>query len=519
MLFESLFKHADARPHEIAVTDDTGSYSWQQLAAAAAGLGMYLSVQTDRPRVGLLLPTGMGFAASFYGTLLAGKTVVPINFLLGEKEVQHIIKDSDIDTIVSIPLLSARLKDTPLKIVDLQQLQKMAPPPGAVTPKFPDVKADDLCVLMYTSGTSGLPKGVQISYGNLSSDVDSAIEHAQLKGSHRFLGIVPLFHSTGLLATLVAPVKLGAQMVYQARFSPTAVMKAIREQQISLVVAVPSMYGALARLKEAGPDDVKSLYAAISGGEPLPSNIRDAWQKKFGIPIYEGYGLTETIGPIAFNVPGAIKGGAVGKIIPNAEVRITDEEGKGVPNRGDTGEVWLRGPMIMKGYHNLPDETAKAMTADGYFKTGDLGHIDPEGYLHITGRKKGHHHRRRGEGGAARDRGSDHASPVGGGRGGGRQEGPEPGRSRRRVRDRKAGSADQTRRDPRLLPAERAGASGSARARCSWRRSCRFRRREDLEARVAGAGQRAAECGGMTIGPPPRPGVSGSGARMPKYVR
>ena len=122
MLFESLFKHADTKPHEIAVTDDTGSYSWQQLAAAAAGLGMYLTVQTDRPRVGLLLPTGMGFAASFYGTLLAGKTVVPINFLLGEREVQHIIKDSDIDTIVSIPLLSARLKETPLNYGVLTEL-------------------------------------------------------------------------------------------------------------------------------------------------------------------------------------------------------------------------------------------------------------------------------------------------------------------------------------------------------------------------------------------------------------
>ena len=387
MLFESLFKHADAKPHEIAVTDDTGTYTWQQFAASAAGLGMYLSIQTDRPRVGLLLPTGMGFAASFYGTLLAGKTVVPINFLLGDREVQHIIQDSDIDTIVSIPLLSQRLKDERLKIVDLQQLQKMAPPPGAVSPRFPDVKADDLCVLMYTSGTSGLPKGVQITYQNLSSDVDAAIEHAQLQGSHRFLGIVPLFHSTGLLATLVAPVRLGAAMVYHARFSPTAVMKAIREQQISLLVAVPSMYGALVRLKEAGPEDVKSLYAAISGGEPLPSNIREAFERKFGIPLYEGYGLTETIGPIAFNVPGAIKPGAVGKPIPTAEVRITGEDGKPVAP-GETGEVWLKGPMIMKGYHNLAEETTGALTADGYFKTGDLGHIDADGYLHITGRKK-----------------------------------------------------------------------------------------------------------------------------------
>src|ERR1044072_7306111 len=102
MLLESLFKHADAQPHEIAVIDDSGRYTWQQFAASAAGLGMYLSAQTDRPRVGLLLPTGMGFATSFYGTLLAGKTVVPINFLLGDKEVQHIIADSGIDTIVSI---------------------------------------------------------------------------------------------------------------------------------------------------------------------------------------------------------------------------------------------------------------------------------------------------------------------------------------------------------------------------------------------------------------------------------
>jgi long-chain acyl-CoA synthetase len=147
------------------------------------------------------------------------------------------------------------------------------------------------------------------------------------------------------------------------------------------------MYGALARLKDAGPDDVKSLYAAISGGEPLPSNIRLAFEKKFGMPLYEGYGLTETIGPIAFNVPGAVKPGAVGRAIPNAEIRMTDEEGKAVA-KGETGEVWLRGPMIMRGYHNLPDETARALTADGYFKTGDLGHIDADGYLFITGRKK-----------------------------------------------------------------------------------------------------------------------------------
>jgi long-chain acyl-CoA synthetase len=385
MLFESLFKHADQQPHQVAVIDDTGTYTWQQYAAAAAGLGLYLSFQTDRPRVGLLLPASGGFAASFYGTLLAGKTVVPINFLLGDKEVRHIIADSGIDTVVSVPPLTDRLKDTPLKIVDLSQLPKA--PPAAITPQFPDVNANDLAVLMYTSGTSGLPKGVELTYGNLASDVDSAIAHAKLQGSHKFLGILPLFHSTGLLATLVAPVRLGATTVYQARFSAAGVVKAIKEHAISIVAAVPSMYAVLARLKDAGPEDVKSLYAAISGGEPLAAVIREHFEKKFNKPIYEGYGLTETIGPIAFNVPDAIKPGSVGRLIPGAEIRIADDEGKALP-QGETGEVWLKGPMIMRGYFNLPNETAEALTADGYFKSGDLGHVDPEGYLYITGRKK-----------------------------------------------------------------------------------------------------------------------------------
>jgi long-chain acyl-CoA synthetase len=386
MLFESLFQHADRQGHAVAMIDDTGTYTWQQLAASAAGLGLYLTLQTEKPRVGLLLPAGMGFAASFFGTLLAGKGVVPINFLLGEREIAHVIKDSDIDTVVTIPQLAGKIDGQDLKVVDLSLLKGQMPA-GAITPHFPDVKADDIAVLMYTSGTSGLPKGVMVSYGNLASDVEAAIQHAQLKGSHSFLGILPLFHSTGMLATLVAPVKLGSKTVYQARFSPVGVINAIKEHQISIIAAVPSMYGMLVRLKEAKAEDVKSLYAAISGGEPLPAIIREGWNKKFGVPIYEGYGLTETIGPIAFNVPGAIKGGSVGRPIPGAEVRIVDDEGN-TAKKGDSGEVWLRGPMIMKGYHNLPTETAAALTPDGYFKTGDLGVVDDEGYLHITGRKK-----------------------------------------------------------------------------------------------------------------------------------
>src|SRR5436305_4349737 len=127
MLFEPLFAHAAAQPQGTAIHDDRGSYTYQQLAAMAAGLGMYLSFQTDKPVVGLLLPSGVGFVASFYGTLLAGKSVVPINFLLGDREVAHVIANSGIDTVVTIPQLAGRLKDTPLKIVDLTQLPQTPP--------------------------------------------------------------------------------------------------------------------------------------------------------------------------------------------------------------------------------------------------------------------------------------------------------------------------------------------------------------------------------------------------------
>ena len=190
MLFEPLFAHADAKPQAVAIIDDRGTWTYQQVAAMAAGLGMYVSIQTRKPAVGILLPAGVGFAASFYGTLLAGKAVVPINFLLGDREIAHVIQDSDIDTVITAGPLAGRLSGmADLKVIDLLQLPQT--PPAAITPHFPQVSTDDLAVLMYTSGTSGLPKGVCLTYGNLQSDVNASIEAAALKTQHVFLGVIP----------------------------------------------------------------------------------------------------------------------------------------------------------------------------------------------------------------------------------------------------------------------------------------------------------------------------------------
>src|SRR5437764_13954336 len=151
MLIEPLFRHAAGQPNELAIVDDRGRYTYQQLAAMAAGLGAYFAAQTRLPRIGLLLPSSAGFVASFYGALLARKVVVPLNFLLGDREIAHCIGDSGIDTIVTIPQLGGRLKGSPLNVIDLTQLP--TPAAGAIaSPNLPSPAASDLAVLMYTSG-------------------------------------------------------------------------------------------------------------------------------------------------------------------------------------------------------------------------------------------------------------------------------------------------------------------------------------------------------------------------------
>lgn len=384
MLFEPLFAHAKSQPDQIAVIDDHGRYTYGQLGGMAAALGMYLSIQTEKPRVGLLLPPGAGFVVSFYATLLSGKTAVPINYLLGDREIGHIVKDSDIDTVLTIPFFIPRMKDLPLNVIDLTQLPKEPP---EIEPQFPNPAPDDVAVLLYTSGTSGLPKGVLLTYGNLQSDVDAAIEAAQLQHRHTFLGIIPLFHTFGLTAMLIAPIQLGATIVYIARFSPVATLHALREHKASILFGIPSMFAAIVRLKDARPEDFHPIYAMITGGEPLPSTLRDAFQQRFGVALLEGYGLTETSPVVSINTPQVNRPGSVGRLVPGAEVKIANDDGSGMPP-GQIGEVWLRGPMIMKGYHNLPEETAAALTPDRYFKTGDLGRVDSDGFLYITGRKK-----------------------------------------------------------------------------------------------------------------------------------
>jgi long-chain acyl-CoA synthetase len=385
MLVEPLLAHARSTPLEIALHDDHGSYTYQHVANYASQIRSLISQRTNRQNVAVMLPSGLGFVASFYGILLAGKSVAPVNFLLGDKEVTHCLADSGVDCVLTIPALVPRVKDSGVKTIDITQLPPV--PNFTQYPAPPAKKPDEMAVLIYTSGTSGLPKGVILTYGNLQSDLDACIKHARLDSKQRFLGVIPLFHTFGVTATLLAPMELASPVVYMGRFSPVGALNAIRNHGITLVLAVPSMYAAIAHLKSARPEDFKNTYALLSGGEPLPGALRERFYEKFGVPLLEGYGLTETSAVAALNTPQVQRAGSVGKTVPGMVARITGENGEALPGE-QIGEVWLKGPMIMKGYYNLPSATSEAITPDGYFKTGDLGKLDADGFLYITGRKK-----------------------------------------------------------------------------------------------------------------------------------
>lgn len=399
MLIDPLFKNAAETPDAQAVIDDFGQHTYAQLASLADAISNQLKNLTQAETVALLLPPGAGYISAFYGILLAGKAVVPVNYLLGSKEIGHLLKDSGADTLISSQHLISRMRQTlpggeaialeliasGMKLLDITTI-----PSGDHFPQpaqLPRQNPDDLAVLLYTSGTSGLPKGALLSYGNLQSDVDAAIQHAALDHHHRFLGVVPLFHSFGMTAMMLAPIQLATTTIYLQRFSPVACLQAIRQHKVSLLFGVPSMFAAIGRLKDARPEDFAPMHALISGGEPLSPAIRELFLTRFNKPLHEGYGLTETSPILSLNTPRESSVGSVGKPLPTAVVRIVDDNQNPLPSDTE-GEIQVSGPMVFQGYHNLPEVTAAAFTPDGYFRTGDLGHLDPDGFLFITGRLK-----------------------------------------------------------------------------------------------------------------------------------
>jgi long-chain acyl-CoA synthetase len=381
-----IFRQLLASPLRTRVVDDRGKYNGVQLLVAATHVAAKLRSVCESKSVGIVLPTGAGFPIAAFATWMLGKVAVPMNYLLKQDELQYIIDDCETDTIVTAGPMLDFLGYTPRckNIIKLETLDfKSFPDP--VFPTFADDR--ELGVLLYTSGTSGKPKGVMLTHDNIRSNISQVDRWIDLGPSDTFLGVLPQFHSFGMTALTLLPLTLGCKAVFTARFLPSKIYNLLREHKPNVFVAIPSMYNALLHVRDAKPEDWAGVTYLVSGGEPLPDAVAQGFFEKFGVRIAEGYGLTETSPATNWCRPHQWKHKSVGQPLPDLEQRIVDTGGKVLGPNID-GEVQMRGPNIMRGYFKLPEQTAGVFTADGFFKTGDMGRHDNDGHLYITGRIK-----------------------------------------------------------------------------------------------------------------------------------
>ena len=364
-----------------------------RLAHALRGLGVGVG-----DRVVVMLPNCPEVPQSYAAILKLGAVVVPVIFLLGPEEVRHILVDSEAKVVITStdmvwkvePLLAALPTLSHVVLVDgegnqtlgLAELVKGQPDAFGIVER-----ADgDLAVILYTSGTTGKIKGVALSHGNLHSNARSAASLHELSREDWSLAVLPLSHSYGLTVMNAGNI-LGTRGVLLRWFNPEEVLTTIQKFRIRSMSCVPTMLVYLLNYPEAEQFDTSSMIYWGSGAAPLPLEIVEPFEKKFGGRILEGYGLTEATTVVsAHRLSMERRLGSVGKPIPGVEVKILDDQDRELP-AGTVGEICVRGPSVMQGYYRMPEETQKTLK-NGCLHTGDVGRLDADGYLYIVERKK-----------------------------------------------------------------------------------------------------------------------------------
>ncbi len=377
-----------SNPARVVVIDEQRQWRAFELLVGAFHLANEIERTSQSKVVGIMLPTSGLFPMATLASWMLGRAVVPINYLMKPEDIQHVCDDSGVDTIITVSPMLDFLKEIPVgpRYIRLDELDfKKVPIPRWPKPN----SAEDLGVLLYTSGTSGRPKGVILTHGNLTSNVDQIKRWVDFDSQDSMLGVLPQFHVFGMTVLTFLPLTVGMRIHYLAKFNPRKIVQWMAKYRPSVFIAIPSMYNALLTVRKAKADDFKSLRYLVSGGEPLPEEVAQKYRERFNVRINEGYGLTETSAVSHWCRPAEYRPRSVGRSIPEVEVRIvsTDNDER-VLAVGEDGEIRMRGPNIMQGYYNLPDETAQTFDTDGFFRTGDIGHQDEDGFLYITGRLK-----------------------------------------------------------------------------------------------------------------------------------
>jgi long-chain acyl-CoA synthetase len=353
-------------------------------ARRAASLLSSLGVQAG-DRVALLLPNVPAFAFVYYAILRLGATVVPMNPLLREREIAYGLEQSGARLLVrwtqDPPAEDPGRSAATLEVADawMAALADQSPL-DAITP----VADLDTAVILYTSGTTGRPKGAELTHRGLRLNALATCDLYSLKPGDAVLGVLPLYHSYGQTCVLNAGLSAGSTVVLQTRFEGREAVRLIDEEAIDVIAAVPTMYQDM--LESASSDDAfRSVRMCQTGGAAMPLALIRETERRFGCPVVEGYGLSETSPVASINVVPPRPPGSIGVPIAGVEIGVFDSDGAEV-SPGEVGELVIRGHNVMKGYWRDPDATAAAIDSDGWFHTGDLGRRDTDGFLYIVGR-------------------------------------------------------------------------------------------------------------------------------------
>ncbi len=346
-------------------------------------------------RVGIMLPNVPYFAIVYYGILRAGGVVVPMNVLLKGREVAFYLEDPGAKILFAwhdfadAAGTGAEKAGAELISVKPGEFEEMLGSTDA-DHDVADVSAEDTAVILYTSGTTGTPKGAELTHGNLKKNAEvTADTLAHTTEEDVVLGALPLFHSFGQTCGLNAGVYKGSCLTLIPRFDPAKAMEIIERDQVTIFQGVPTMYVAVLNLPDDKIRDASCLRLCVSGGSAMPVEVLKGFEKKFGCKVLEGYGLSETSPVASFNHPDRErKPGSIGTPIEGVEMKLVDEDGNDVEGTDEVGEIAIRGHNVMKGYWNREDATKEVLDDDGWFLTGDMGKRDDDGYYFIVDRKK-----------------------------------------------------------------------------------------------------------------------------------
>jgi long-chain acyl-CoA synthetase len=377
-----------------ALRMDEFHLSFEEFRDAALRVAAGLRSRGVEPgdRVGMVLPNVLSFPIVFYGALLSGAAVVPMNPLLKAREIEYYLRDSGARIVVAGEQSAEPATEAARAVgVDAVTVGPAAPeelmaPERLMTPA--DRADDDTAVILYTSGTTGQPKGAELTHASLNSNARTTQETLlEATPDDVIMGCLPLFHVFGLTCSLNAGVLAGASLTLIPRFHGGKALSVIERDGVTIFQGVPTMFSAMLHQPDPASRDMSSLRLCVSGGSAMPVEVMRSFEETFGCIVLEGYGLSETSPVASFNHPHAVrKPGSIGTPIRGVEMRLVDDEGGNV-TRGDVGEIAIRGENLMKGYWNRPEDTAKSIP-DGWFRTGDLARQDEDGYFFIVDRKK-----------------------------------------------------------------------------------------------------------------------------------